>query len=117
MVWALDETGTVDASLLCKNYEHNKRLALIEQKEMSGNWTRHSGGGTPSPRGGRTEQLRKLGNFLDYYLDKFNQKDATSNEIQSSVAVGTAERGLSPSRMLYPWELFSPYEMALSICI
>ena len=33
MVWALDETGTVDASLLCKNYEHNKRLALIEQKE------------------------------------------------------------------------------------
>lgn len=73
MVWALDETGTVDASLLCKNYEHNKRLALIEQKEMSGNWTRRSGGGTPSPRGGRTEQLRKLGNFLDYYLDKFNQ--------------------------------------------
>ena len=61
MVWALDETGTVDASLLCKNYEHNKRLALIEQKEMSGNWTRRSGGGTPSPRGGRTEQLRKLG--------------------------------------------------------
>ena len=37
--------------------------------------------------------------------------------MQNSVAVGTVERGLSPSRVVSPWELFSPYEMVLSICI
>ncbi len=37
--------------------------------------------------------------------------------MQNSVAVGTAERELSPSRMLYPWELFSPHWVVPSICI
>jgi hypothetical protein len=31
--WALDETGTINASLLCNNGENNKRIALAEQQE------------------------------------------------------------------------------------
>ena len=33
MAWALDETGTVDTSLLCKKYEQGERLALVKQQE------------------------------------------------------------------------------------
>jgi hypothetical protein len=29
--WALDKTGTVDASFLCNNNINNKRIALVEQ--------------------------------------------------------------------------------------
>ncbi len=31
VTWALDETGTIDTSLLCNNYENKERLALAEQ--------------------------------------------------------------------------------------
>ncbi len=37
--------------------------------------------------------------------------------MQNSIAVGTAERGLSPSRMLCPWELFSQRQVVPSICV
>ncbi len=67
----------------------------------------------------RTEQLRKLG--------RFNTTTQTSltiwslytlqARVQNSIAVGTAERGLSPSRMSCPWELFSPCQVVPSICI
>ncbi len=33
MTWALDETGTIDTSLLCNNYENKEQLALAEQQE------------------------------------------------------------------------------------
>ena len=33
MAWALDETGTVHTSLLCKKYEHGEQLALFEEQE------------------------------------------------------------------------------------
>jgi hypothetical protein len=33
--WALDKTGTVDASFLCNNNENNKRIALVEQQERN----------------------------------------------------------------------------------
>jgi hypothetical protein len=33
VTWALDETGTIDTSIFCKNHENNKRLALVEQQE------------------------------------------------------------------------------------
>jgi hypothetical protein len=49
----------------------------------------------------RTEQLRKLGKLLSYYLDKFNHNGVFirhKQKMQSSVAVGTMERGRSPSR-------------------
>ncbi len=36
--------------------------------------------------------------------------------MQNSIAVRTAERGLSPSRDVCTWELFSPLNVALSIC-
>jgi hypothetical protein len=58
----------------------------------------------------RTEQLRKLGRLKSYYLDQFNQMEssyAASERVQNSVAVGTAEIGLSPSRYCIPWEMFS----------
>jgi hypothetical protein len=48
-----------------------------------------------------TEQLRKLGKLLSYYLDKFNQKGVFichRLKMRSSVAVGTAEQGCAPSR-------------------
>ncbi len=37
--------------------------------------------------------------------------------MRNSVAVGTAERGLSPSRMSCPWKLFSPHQVVPSICV
>jgi hypothetical protein len=33
VTWALDETGSIDTSLFCKNHENKKRLALIKQQE------------------------------------------------------------------------------------
>ncbi len=33
VTWALDETGTIDSSLLCNNYENKEQLALTEQQE------------------------------------------------------------------------------------
>jgi hypothetical protein len=33
VIWALDETGTIDSSLLCNNYKNKERLALAEQQE------------------------------------------------------------------------------------
>jgi hypothetical protein len=68
---------------------------------------------------GRTEQLRKLGNFIDYYLDEFNQNEssyATSKELRNSVAVGTTERGLSHPSSYLAWELFNYRVAVLSIC-
>ncbi len=54
----------------------------------------------------RTEQLRKLGKLLSYYLDKSNHKGVFichKQRMQSSVAVGTSERGCAPSRSaLFP---------------
>jgi hypothetical protein len=54
----------------------------------------------------RTEQLRKLGKLLSYYLDKFNHKEVFihhKQRMQSSIAVGTAEQGHAPSRSaLFP---------------
>ncbi len=42
----------------------------------------------------RTEQLRKLGKLLSYYLDKFNHNGVFirhKQKMQSSIAVGTVE--------------------------
>ncbi len=33
--WALDETGTIDASFLCNNNENSKRIALAEQHKRN----------------------------------------------------------------------------------
>ncbi len=33
VTWALDETGTVDTSLLCNNHENNEQLVIVEQQE------------------------------------------------------------------------------------
>jgi exonuclease III len=33
--WALDETGTVDASFLCNNNENNEQIVLVEQQERN----------------------------------------------------------------------------------
>jgi hypothetical protein len=33
VTWALDETGPIDTSLLCNNYENKEQLALAEQQE------------------------------------------------------------------------------------
>jgi hypothetical protein len=33
VTWALDEKGTIDTSLFCKNHENNKWLALVKQQE------------------------------------------------------------------------------------
>jgi hypothetical protein len=41
---------------------------------------------------------------------------ATSNEMQSSVAVGTAERGLSHPSLFLAWELFNFCVAELIIC-
>jgi hypothetical protein len=34
--WALDKTGTVDASFLCNSNENTKQIALVKQQERNG---------------------------------------------------------------------------------
>jgi hypothetical protein len=41
--WALDKTGTVDISPLCRNHDNSEQLALTEQQERS----RVMGAGVP----------------------------------------------------------------------
>jgi hypothetical protein len=49
-------------------------------------------------------------------LTKMESSYATSIELQSSVAVRTAERGLSHPHLYLAWELFNCHVAELSIC-